>query len=70
MLYFALAISVVLMHSLGMFQEFFSFREMRLLDEHIMQAYDDGAWEDRMETFHQAHPRLHNRSYMALGSRR
>jgi len=70
MLFFALGILVVLMYRLGMFQELISYREMKLLDEHVMQAYDDGMWIERMDAFRETHPGLVDRSYMTLGRRR
>lgn len=67
MLYTAFAITVLLMHRLGLFDEYFDHRRMRELDAHIMAVADDAIWQDRMERFRDTHPRLQNRSWMRLG---
>jgi len=57
----------LLMHRLGMFDEYYRFRETHLLEEEIMCAYDDSQWEDRMENFRDTHPRLAARYSMSIG---
>jgi hypothetical protein len=70
MLIVAFAIFVVLLFRLGNFNEYLGYREVRLLERHVMQAYDDAVWEDRMTDFRVSHPRLQNRSYISFGRRR
>jgi hypothetical protein len=69
MLFLAFALFVLLLYRTGQFREYLGYRELVLLEEHILQAYDDAEWEDRMSDFRAAHPRLQNRSYMSLGKR-
>ena len=60
----------LLMLRLGMFDEYFRFRETHLLEEHIMQALDDSRWEDQMERFRETHPHLSGNYSMTFGRRR
>ena len=69
MVILTIATMFLLMHRLGMFDEYMRYREERLLTEHVMQAYDDSEWERRMSDFRQSHPGLYGRYSMSLGRR-
>ncbi len=69
MLYLALGIFILLLVRLGHFNEYLGYRELRLLEEHVSQAFDDACWEDRMARFRRSHPHLSNRPYMSFGRR-
>ncbi len=69
MLFLALAFFVTLLYRLGQFEEFLEFKEMRQLDSHIMQAYDDATWEDKMTDFRANHSQPLSRPYISFGSR-
>lgn len=70
MLFLAFALLVVLLYRLGQFDEFLGYKEIRRLDEHIVQAYDDATWEDKMTDFRAKHSGHLNRPYMSFGGRR
>ena len=70
MLFLAFATFVILLYRLGQFEEFLGFKEICQLDSHIMQAYDDASWEDKMTDFRASHSQPLSRPYMSLGSRR
>jgi len=57
----------LLMHRLGMFEEYYHYRETHLLEEEIDCAYDDSLWEDRMDSFRKTHPSLAGRYSMSIG---
>jgi len=67
MLYTAFALAVLLMHRLGLFDEYFNYRRLRALDNHVMAVADDALWQDRMENFRESHPRFRDRCWMSLG---
>lgn len=67
MLYTAFALAVLLMHRLGLFDEYLNYRRLRELDEHVMAAADDAFWDDRMQRFRRTHPELQDRCWMRLG---
>jgi hypothetical protein len=67
MLYTAFALAVLMMHRLGLFDEYYRYREAHRLDEHVMRVADDATWDDRMETFRKSHPHLQRRCYMQFG---
>jgi len=69
MLFLAFALFVLLLYRTDQFREYLGYRDMVLLEERIMQAYDDAQWEDSMSDFRASHPRLQKRSYMSLGRR-
>ncbi|GMQ81780.1 MAG: hypothetical protein BMS9Abin05_1216 [Rhodothermia bacterium] len=70
MLLLALTIFAVLLYRLGQFDEYLGFKEIRQLDDHIMQAYDDASWEDKMADFRAERPQYLSRPYMSFGRRR
>lgn len=67
MLYLAFALAVLLMHRTGLFDEYFTYRQLRELDRHVMVAADDATWDDRMERFRRKHPDLQDRCWMRMG---
>lgn len=67
MLYTTFAITVLLMHRLGLFDEYFDYRRMRELDKHVMTVADDAIWQDRMDRFRGGHPHLQKRCTMRFG---
>ncbi len=69
MIILTLGTMFLLMHRMGMFDEYFRYQETRLLEANIMEAYDDSQWEDRMNQFRQTHPRLAGSPSMSLGRR-
>lgn len=70
MLYVAFGLMVVLMHRLGLFSEWERYRNIRLLEEHVMCSADDADWEDRMNQFRDDHPALQNKCWMGFSHRR
>lgn len=69
MLYLTLAIFILLLYRLGHFNEYLGYREVRLLEEHVGQAFDDACWEDQMKDFRRKHPTLHEQPYLSFGTR-
>lgn len=70
MLLLIFTLFVLFLYRIGHFREIDRHQEMRRLDQHIMQAYDDAMWDDDMADFRSNNQHRINRPYMSFGGRR